>query len=86
MIEEVEAIGFEAKYEASSDKTDIRDIVNRSVIKYRRKFILAAIFQIPILLLVMVIPHVKPDFVTKYNGWNGVPLFVYLNGLFSTII
>jgi copper chaperone CopZ len=36
LIEEIEAIGFNAKYEAQSDKSDIRLIVNESVVKYRR--------------------------------------------------
>lgn len=34
MIEEIEAIGFEAKFEPSAEKADIRTLVNRNVIVY----------------------------------------------------
>lgn len=33
MIEEIEFLGFDARYEAKSDKSDIRDILEKAVIK-----------------------------------------------------
>jgi P-type Cu+ transporter len=33
MIEEIECLGFDARYEAKSDKSDIRDILEKAVIK-----------------------------------------------------
>ena len=33
-----------------------------------------------------IIPYSYPKFLTEYNKLNGVPLFVYLNAVFSTII
>jgi hypothetical protein len=33
IIEEIECLGFDARYEAKSDKTDIRDILELAVIK-----------------------------------------------------
>ena len=86
MIEEVEAIGFEARFEPSADKADIRQIVSRQVSAYRRKFLLAMIFQVPILLLVWLIPHTNPEFITAYNGWNGIPLYAFLTGGLATVI
>ena len=86
MIEEVEAIGFEARFEPSADKADIRQIVSRQVCAYRRKFLLAMIFQVPILLLVWLIPHTNPEFITAYNGWNGIPLYAFLTGGLATVI
>ena len=44
ILEEIEALGFTAKYEAQSDKADIRVIINESVRKYRNKFLIACIF------------------------------------------
>lgn len=44
------------------------------------------IFQIPILILMWIIPYTYPAFLTMINQANGVPLFVYLNAVFATII
>jgi hypothetical protein len=79
-------VGFGAKYEPKSDRADIRRIVNETVNKYRRRFAICMIFQIPILVLMWIVPYADPDFLIKYNRMNGVPLFVLLNAAFSTII
>lgn len=60
LIDEVEQLGFGAKYEQRSDKSDIRHIVNESVTRYRRKFIMCLILQIPILVLIWIIPYAYP--------------------------
>jgi Cu+-exporting ATPase len=41
---------------------------------------------IPVFILIWIVPVVKPEQMTVYNGWNGVPLYVYLNAIFGTII
>ena len=79
-------MGFGAKYEPKSEKNDIRVIVNESVMKYKRKFFICLAMQIPILILMWIIPYAYPKFVTMKNGLNGVPLFVYLATVFATII
>lgn len=79
-------MGFEAKYEPKSDKADIRVIVQESVRRYQRKFIICLILQIPILILMWIFPYAYPSFLTKYNGLNGVPLFIYLNLVFASFI
>ncbi len=33
MIDEIECLGFEARFEGKSDKSDIRDILEQAVIK-----------------------------------------------------
>lgn len=33
-----------------------------------------------------IIPYCRPEFLTKFNSLNGVPLFVFLNASFATII
>lgn len=86
IIEEIEALGFEAKYEAKADKSDIRDIVNQSVRKYQRRFFVCLALQIPILVLMWIIPYTLPHFLTVLNRANGVPLFVWLNAFFATVI
>mmetsp|Transcript_7664 Transcript_7664/g.7061 ORF Transcript_7664/g.7061 Transcript_7664/m.7061 type:complete len:132 (+) Transcript_7664:495-890(+) len=86
MIEEVEDIGFRASYEAKSEKSDIRAIVNQEMKSHRRKMIISVALQIPIMLLMWVIAFTSPEFLTAHNRLNGVPLFVYLVALFATII
>jgi Cu+-exporting ATPase len=41
---------------------------------------------LPILVLIYIIPYAKPEFITSHNSWNGIPLYVYLNCIFATII
>ena len=60
IIEEVEAIGFSAKYEASSDKSDIRKIIGESVRHYRRKFFTSLVLFLPILFLIWIMPYSIP--------------------------
>jgi P-type Cu+ transporter len=38
IIEEIECLGFDARYEAKTDKTDIRDILELAVNKQRAKY------------------------------------------------
>jgi hypothetical protein len=86
LVSEIEAIGFMAKYEPKSDRADIRLIVGEAVLKYKRKFSICLVLQIPILILMWIIPYVHPQFLIKYNKANGVPAFVYLNAAFATVI
>jgi Cu+-exporting ATPase len=85
-VEEVDAVGFEAKVDSLQEKSDIRKIIEESVARYRRKVLMSSLLFLPIFFLIWVMPYVAPSQLTKYNGWNGVPLFVYLNALFATII
>ena len=85
IIEEVESVGFGAKYEAHADKSDIRVIVSEAVRKYQIKFFISLFMVLPILVLIYISPYSNPDFVTAYR-LNGVSLYVYLNAFFATII
>lgn len=67
IIEEIEAIGFSARYEAQTDKSDIRVIINESVQKYRRKFFISLFMFIPVLFLIWILPYSNPEEITKYN-------------------
>ena len=85
-MEEIDAVGFEAKVDSLAEKSDIRKIIEESVTRYRGKVLMTTALFVPIFFLIWVMPYVAPSQVTMYNGWNGVPLFVYLNALFATII
>lgn len=85
IIEQVEAIGFRATYEAQSEKNDIRAIMNKAVETQRNKFIFSLVLLIPIIVLTWIVQYAYPPFVTMIRR-NGVPLFVYLSFAFATII
>ena len=86
IIEEIESLGFGGKYESKSDKADIRNILKKSVKKQFIKFIFCLILVIPIIWMTMIYKFIDPNFVTRNNEANGVPLFAYLVGAFSTLI
>lgn len=86
IFEEIEAIGFEAKLENASEKEDIRNIIDAEVFRYQTKFLMSLLLFIPIFFLIWIMPYAYPSQLTIYNRWNGVPLYVYLNALFATII
>lgn len=85
-MEEIECLGFEANYEAKSDKSDIRVIVNSELKKYKLKFYMSLALAMPVIILIYIIPFAYSDFITSFILWNNVPLYVYLNALFSTVI
>ena len=54
--------------------------------KYAIKFFTSLILIIPVLVLIYIVPITNPDFITAHNATNGVPLYVFLNAFFATII
>lgn len=86
LINEIEALGFGAIFEPRRDKSDIRTILNETVRRQRRKFLLCLAIQSPIFVLMWVVPCSCPSFILMNHGVNGVPLFVMLIAVFSTII
>jgi hypothetical protein len=41
---------------------------------------------LPVLFLIWILPYAWPSQVTLYNNLNGVPLYIYLNAVFATVI
>ena len=60
--------------------------MQKEVVRYRNKFLLSLILNIPILLLMWVIPYVLKGFVTATPLYNNMPLWIFLLLGFSTII
>lgn len=80
-------LGFDASYEPKNERgTDIRDILEQAVRKQRRKFKASIAMFAPIFLLIWVMPFVAPSMITAFNFINGVPIYVLLNAIFSTVI
>lgn len=86
MMEEIEGLGFEAKYEPKSDKSDIRVIVEEALKKYKFKFYSSLVLALPIFVLIYIAPFACPSFLTSHIVTNNVPLYVFLNAFFSTLI
>jgi Cu+-exporting ATPase len=55
------------------------------VSKHRLRFLISLLLEIPILVLIWIIPYTYPHFLT-WHRTNGVSLYVYLIGGFATII
>jgi hypothetical protein len=61
LVEEVRGLGYkEAHYLHESDKTDIRVTLQEEVNKYRFKFVMCLVLQIPIWVLIWIVAYVKP--------------------------
>lgn len=54
--------------------------------RYKRKFLIALLIEIPILLLMWVIPYTNPDFLSSHFVFNGMPLYIFLLLGLSTVI
>ena len=60
--------------------------MQKEVVRYRNKFLLSLLLNIPILVLMWVIPYVMKDFVTATPLFNNMPLWIFLLLGFGTII
>ena len=56
LVEEVDAVGFEAKVDSVADKSDIRKIIEESVARYRGKVLMSSLLFVPIFFLIWVMP------------------------------
>lgn len=55
-MEEVDAVGFEARMDSLQEKSDIRKIIEESVARYRRKVLMSSLLFLPIFFLIWVMP------------------------------
>jgi cation transport ATPase len=87
LIESVKEIGYkEAYYLAESEKTDIRVTLQQEVNKYRNKFIMCLLLQLPIWVLIWIIAYTKPSFVIKPIIGELLPVYLLIIIILSTII
>ena len=60
IIEEIHEMGYRsATFMPENDKDDIRITLQREVSKYRTKFLSSLIIQIPIMILMWVMPYTR---------------------------
>lgn len=50
----------------------------KEVRQYRRKFLLALAIELPILILMWVIPYTTPEFLTDHIVFNGMPMYIFI--------
>lgn len=75
-----------ATYKPAEEQNSIRDILDKEVKRFARRFLIALVLEIPILLLVWMVPYTWPHFLTSHQGFNGMPLYIFLMLGLSTII
>ena len=56
------------------------------MIRFRRKFLIALAIEVPILILMWLIPYTNPDFLTDHILFNGMPMYIFLLLGLSSII
>ena len=87
LIYQVQKMGYpSACYVPETDKNDIRKVMQEEVAVYRKKFLIALIFNIPILVLMWVVPYAKPAWVTDNVIYNGITLYIFILFGFSSVI
>ena len=87
LVDEMKGLGFkDAYYVPDSGKADIRVTLSEEVAKYRNRFLMCLIIQLPIWILIWVIAYVKPDFVIKPLIGNVMPAYLLIIAILSTFI
>lgn len=87
LVDEVKGLGYkEAHYAPESDKTDIRVTLKEEVNKYRNRFLMCLLIQLPIWVLIWIVAYTNPMFVIKPIIGNVLPVYLLIIIIFSTII
>ena len=67
-------------------KADIRVTLAAEVAKYRNRFLMCLIIQLPIWILIWIIAYSNPEFVIKPLIGNVMPVYLLIIAIFSTFI
>jgi cation transport ATPase len=87
LVEQVKGLGFKnAKYAPESDKADIRVILQEEVNKYRNRFFLCLLIQLPIWVFIWILAYTNPMFVIEPIIGEVLPLFLLIIIILSSII
>ena len=87
IIAKLHELGYpSATYKPQQEDNSLKDSLEREVKHFRKKFLIALIVEIPILVLMWVIPYTNPDFLTDHIVFNGMPLYIFLLLGLSSII
>lgn len=87
IIKTIQELGYPtAQLAADTEENSIREILEKEVQKYKRKFIVSLLFELPILILMWVIPYTNPEFLSDHIIFNGMPLYIFLLLGLSSVI
>lgn len=87
LVDEVKGLGYkEAHYAPEGDKTDIRVTLQDEVNKYRNRFLMCLVIQLPIWILIWIVAYTNPMFVIKPIIGNVLPVYLLIIIVLSTVI
>lgn len=67
-----------ATYVAEEEKNTIKEVLAQEVRHYKMKFLWALVVEVPILILMWIIPYTNPEFLSSYYVFRGMPLYIFL--------
>ena len=73
-------------YTPQQEENSIKDVLAAEVKHYKIKFLMALVIEIPILALMWIVPYTNPEFLTSHNVLNGMPLYIFILLVLSSII
>lgn len=83
----MKGLGFkEAHYEPESDKADIRVTLQEEVNKYRNRFLMCLLIQLPIWVLIWIVAYTNPLFVIQPILGEVLPLYLLIIIVLSSVI
>ena len=87
IIEKVKELGYtQAAFLPNKEENNISMILQKEVKRYRNKFLWSLIIELPILVLMWIIPYTNPSFLTAHILFNGMPLYIFILLVLSSII
>jgi Cu+-exporting ATPase len=87
IIQTIKDLGYStAKFAPESNSNNIQKILEGEVRRYMIKFLVCLALEIPILFFLWIMPYAFSDFLTKYPTFNGMPAYIIILFVLSTII
>ena len=81
------SLGYpKAAHIQEKNKNDLRSILKKEVKTYQTKFVVTLAIQMPILVLLWIVPYRMPGFLTDYDIVNGNTLYLFMLLFFSSLI
>lgn len=86
ILSEVTVCGYPDAVSVKDHSTDIRHALAQEVKSYQRKCLIAVLVWLPILVLSWIVPYTNPEFLNKFDVFNGNTLYVLMMFVLSSVI
>lgn len=87
LLESAVQAGFlNSTYIKSGTQSALSDVLNKEVVKYRNRLLVALVIWVPIMVFAWILPYAAPLFLTSYATINGNTLYILLMLIFSSVI